>query len=196
MGGVPFFTEPGSDIGGQYGSIEEWTLNEPGEWASAKDYQTAKKELQQLWRAGEAINSRLINPVNLRLLETRAARFKPGCRVEKELAETCSRINSLFRQYPNRSIMDGVIPEIPGPDGEDRIYAEQYISFCWSQTQWTFEHLIDMINSYFNECGAIEEPCSLQFFDEPQKKENHDLHFETEFFELIDRIANDLNNLP
>jgi hypothetical protein len=52
-----------------------------------------------------------------------------------------------------------------------------------------------MVNCSFQECIAIDEPFSIQLFDSPQETEIHDLDFEKEFFELISRIIDDLNDL-
>lgn len=193
-GGIPFYDESDSFVGGQYDMIREWTINEPGEWET-EDYASAISDLNLLAHGGKVMYKRLSNPIHLKMFESRLSSYKAIIQQEEELLETCTRIYKLYKQYGARSIMDSVVTGIAYPSEEDRIYADQYISFCWSASNWTFDHLTEMVNCSFQECIAIDEPLSIQRFDSPQMTEIHNLDFEKEFFDLISRIIDDLNNL-
>jgi len=51
---------------------------------------------------------------------------------------------------------------------------------------------METVNCELQEYSEIDEPISMQLFDEPQNQITHDLSFEQEFFDLLNELSDNL----
>jgi len=100
---------------------------------------------------------------------------------------------SLYQQYPQRSVFDHIHSGLLYPQDEDRISAEQYISFYWSGNDCFQDCLFEMIDNHFQEIAYIDEPVHITLFDCLPSNVTPDFDFESRLFELIDNLSQLLN---
>jgi hypothetical protein len=72
---------------------------------------------------------------------------------------------------------------------EERIYAEEYVSFYWSGYDTLMESIYEMINCHFQEMGVTDEPSEVELFDQPQTTYAESFGFESRLFPLLNRLS-------
>ena len=192
VAGIPFFND--GFVGGEYDMIYEWYDSGSMDYDEA-DFAVVRETYRQKDYHGKKLLKSLRHSYHLQQFEARVKNFRAVGKKDKELLEVSKKLLSLYRQFPERSIMDNVFGNLIEPGEEERIYPDQYISFIWDGAGMVFDQLIESVNTSFQEMPAIEEPSAVQFFDRLPDSAQHDLFFEEQFFESLHLLADILFEL-
>lgn len=154
------------------------------------------KKFKELETVGDKLLKKINDPFQLQQLEKRVKKFVPTDKLDREILGAAKSILKIYRQFPDQTIFDHIPENLLHPEESDRITADQYISFYWSDengyiSDWIFEY----VNGCFENCGAIDEPVNYQVFDSPQKEPAHDLSFATAVFDTIENLCTVLNDI-
>lgn len=179
---IPYYTHSGCYLFWQYDMIAEWLLEDPDQYEK-QDLSVYMDQVQKAGRIGNFILGKICKAQQLMALRRRLDRFVPASAFDRSCMDLAHTVAGLMEQYRGRTLFDNMV--CPDDDHDCTIRAEQYINFFASCRGWLFEQLSEMVNSEFNECGYIEEPAIITFFDKPQKLLKDGLAFEREVFELI-----------
>jgi hypothetical protein len=76
------------------------------------------------------------------------------------------------------------------------VQMDKYLSFYWSWKGYSGEQLVEFANCDLSNAVEVEEPQSIQLFDNPQPEETHDFSFEDRLFDILDSFVYVLRNLP
>lgn len=199
LGGIPYFTENDCYIYYIYDMVSEYLLEEYSEEEQAEIFESICEEVLHRETAGNWLLSWISGKKTLEQLAGRTAAFRARDKTERSLLKIAQRVCRLMADYPHRSILDstygGMFTETRS-DGEtdSAVSVDQYISFIWSTRDSVYDQLMDSVNAELNELDSIDEPVSIQFFDAPQDAITHDLSFETEFFDLLNELSDNLDD--
>ena len=188
---VPFYTEPGSYVGCQYQMIEDW-VNDDQEDEGYRDEQL--DELYTMHNAGLKLHAQIGKPEYVERFGEIVLNFNPADDWEKDWQLLADEFLQLYRQYPERSIFDHIHSGLLYPEDEDRISADQYISFYWSGYGCLADTLFETIDCNFQEIAFMDEPMHLQKFDQLPETNNPDFDFENRLFDLLNKLAKRLND--
>ena len=193
VGGIPYHTESSSYLYYVYDRVAEWSLEEDC-FEEPEQQEFTLNHFAFMENAGAWLLEQIKQSRNLKLLAKRIERFKPCTQADKNLAVIADRIDRMMRAYPDRSIMNSIHDGLfETEEDAERIYAEQYLSFMWSFEDCLYDGLMDAVNSELQEFNEIDEPLTLQLFCSPQYAVSHDHSFETEFFDLLNDLSDNLN---
>lgn len=188
---IPFYTENGNYVGCQYQMIEDWINDEQED---EEDHQQQLDELYTLHNVGLKLHEQIRKPHYLEKFASIADNFNPVDEWEQVWQVLGAEFLALYRIYPQRSIFDNIHDGLLYPEDEDRISADEYISFYWSGNGALADTLFDTINCNFQEIAYMDEPIYLQKFDKLPESNIPDFEFENRLFELIDRFCKLLND--
>ncbi len=188
--GIPWHTDRGTYMNGCYEMLKEWYLEgeyEEGELADLLEHfekmETDSNRIYQLMR----------EPANLNEFADRVMNFKPATKEDQSLLELAKAAYDLYKKYPNRSIFGSIHDNLFDPEDEERIRPEHYLSFFWDENDFLYDHLIEYVNSYLQECAVMDEPVTIQFFDTKQETPLKGLQFENALFPLLEDCYTVLN---
>jgi len=188
---VPYFTGQDSYLASQYETLAQWVNDDD---AGDEDFREKQLgELYTLQNAGLKIYQQIIDPQRLAEFQKVIQDFKCTEQWQDEWHGLAVKFFELYQAYPQRSVFDHIHPELMDTDGEDRIYADWYISFYWSGNDCFQDCLFDMIDNHFQEIAYIDEPAHLTLFDSPPVNTSPDFDFETRLFDLINELSSLLN---
>jgi len=188
---IPFYTENYSFMDMQYQTLEDWLNDETCDEDDAEQKEWQELQIDQLYvlkNSGLHVYRLIIATEPLAQFGERVSKFADA-NFDVELAEVALAFYQLYHDYPTRSVFDNIRPDLYHPQEEERIRAEQYISFYWSGNDCFYDTLIDMIDTSFQEFGVIDEPLSVQVFDGSQPIQQEDFDFETRLFDLLNRLC-------
>ncbi|MES2278662.1 MAG: hypothetical protein V4592_21710 [Bacteroidota bacterium] len=188
---IPFYTENSSYLGGQYQMIEDWVNDDQDD---ADDRQSQLDELYTMHNAGLKLHEQIRNPHYLEQFSHIVSDFQPVDDWEKGWEAIAVEFLALYQKYPQRSIFDNIHSGLLYPEDEDRISADQYISFYWSGEGYLAETLFDTVNCNFQEIPYMDEPMHLQIFDRLPEHDKPDFDFEDRLFEQVWRFCKLLND--
>jgi hypothetical protein len=188
---IPFYTENGSYVGCQYQMIEDWVNDDQDD---EEDRQQQLDELYTMHNAGRKLHEQIRNTHYLERFACFVENFHPVDNWEKEWEAIGVEFLALYQSYPQRSIFDNIHSGLLYPEDEDRISADQYISFYWSGNACFTDTFFDTINCNFQEIAFMDEPMYLQKFDHPPEQNKPDFNFESRLFELVDGFCKLLND--
>jgi hypothetical protein len=189
--GIPFFSEPGSYLASEYEYIEQMVEDEQDE----EPYrQKQQNEIYTLKNAGIKLHRLINSPERLTAFEQTVLNFRHTDKWELDWELLAVDFLQLYQAYPSRNIFDHIHSGLLYPADEERISADQYISFYWSGDDCLQECLFDMINAYFQEIAYMDEPMHVQLFDEIPDNTNPNFDFETRLFDLINKLSKLLND--
>ena len=184
--GIPFFTDPGSYLASEYEYIEQMVEDEQDE----EPYrQKQKDEIYTLKNAGIKLHRLIEKPECLAAFEQTVLNFRHADTWELDWELVAVEFLQLYKAYPNRNIFDHIHSGLLYPADEDRITADQYISFYWSGDDCLAECLFDMVNCHFQEIAYMDEPMHLQLFDHLPENTTPDFDFESRLFDLINKLS-------
>lgn len=186
---IPFYTEQGY-LSYQYQTLEEWVNDDQEE---DEYHQVQLDELYLMQNAGQKIYMQIIKPESLSRFEIVIANFNASEDWLRDWQMVGNEFLSLYKQYPNRSVFDHIQSDLLYPEGEERIHADQYISFYWSGNDCFQDSLFEMIDNHFQEIAFMDEPAHVQLFDHLPENTIPDFDFETRLFELLDKLSQILN---
>lgn len=187
---IPFYTEEGSYLSYQYQILEDWVHDDQED---DEHQQVQLDTLYTLQNAGQKIHLQILKPENLHRFEHVVTQFNPSEDWLQDWHRLANEFLSLYKQYPKRSVFDHIHPDLLYPTDEDRIGAEQYISFYWSGNDCFQDTLFEMINNHFQEIAFMDEPSQVQLFDHFPETILPDFDFEKRLFELINQLSQILN---
>jgi hypothetical protein len=192
---VPFYTEQGSYLHNQYSYLDEM-INEDIENDEEEDAyrQEQLDELYTLQNAGIHLYRQISDPQKLEQMETTVLNYSNTENCNEDWAILAIEFVQLYNSYPTRSFFDNIRPDLCHPEIEERIYAEQYISFYWSGTDCLQDSLFEMINCDFQEKGITDEPIAVELFDTLTEKKNENFGFEIRLLALLNRLCELLSN--
>jgi hypothetical protein len=195
---IPFYAENGSFMDCQYDTLEQWVSEAEDEGNNDEEdkewRQQQEDTLYELRRAGGHIMPIIKNPDWLEKMYSVVMNYHHRDKHELEWELLAIEFLQLYRQYPKRSLADGIHEDLVYPDEEERIMVSEYMSFYWSDKDCFQHELLEMINCSFQERPVMDEPNAIHFFDtmpDPQKK---DFEFENRLFDLIERLRDLLND--
>lgn len=200
VGGVPYHTENDCYLYYMYNMVSEFLLESEAEQGETEALETYAAEIQQMEIAGIWLLEKIADRKNLDLLAQRTKAYRPKTKAEEQLSKIAQRVCNLLENYPSRSIVDSIYGGMFTEGSEEEcastaVSADQYISFIWSRRDSLYDQLMDAVNAELNELDSIDEPVSIQFFDAPQASINHNLFFEAEFFDLLNELSDNLDDL-
>lgn len=154
------------------------------------------KKFKELKTVGDKLLKKINDPFQVEQLKKRVKQFVPADKFDKQILGVAKSALKIYGQFPNQTIYDHIPEHLLYPEEFDRITADQYISFYWSDendyiSNWVFEY----VNGCFENCGAIDEPVNYQVFDSPQKEPAHDLSFAKAVFGTIEKLCTALNDI-
>jgi hypothetical protein len=188
---VPFYTEPDSYVGCQYQMMEDW-VNDDQEDEGYRDAQL--DELYTMHNAGLKLHTQISKPEYVERFADTVGNFNPADDWEKDWLCMADEFLQLYRQYPERSIFDHIHSGLLYPEDEDRISADQYISFYWSGNGELTDTLFETVDCNFQEIAYMDEPMHLQKFDRLPETVIPDFEFENRLFDLLNKLAKRLND--
>ena len=204
--GIPWYTDRGSYLGGQYNYVEEMINEDEYNYANGDadgdensvDEDKAYREIQlgelyTLQNAGHHLFDKISDPQCLERMEELVLKYVDAENSDKEWAILAIEFVQLYRQYPERSFFDHIHPELHYPEIEERIDAEQYISFYWSGNDTLTDTVFEIINCDLQEKGVTDEPITIEVFDTLENKGTDNFGFETRLLALINRLVDLLN---
>jgi hypothetical protein len=187
---VPYYTEQDSYLASQYETLDQWVNDDQDE----EPYR--QKQLDELYlmkNSGLKIYAQIIDPQRLATFESVVEGFAPLESWQSDWKSVAHGFLRLYKQYPKRSVFDHIHSDLLYPQDEDRIYADQYISFYWSGNDCFQDCLFDMIDNHFQEIAFMDEPAHVNLFDCPPTNTTPDFDFETRLFDLINELSRLLN---
>ena len=195
---IPFYAECGSFMDCQYDTLEQWISEAEDEGNNDGEdkawHQQQEETLYELRRAGGHILPIIKNPEWLTKMERIITNYhhRDGHELEWELLAI--EFLQLYRQYPKRSLADGIHEDLVYPDEEERIRVCEYMSFYWSDKDCFQHELLEMINCSFQERPVMDEPTAVYYFDTLPDPDRKDFDFENRLFDLIERLRDLLND--
>lgn len=191
IGSIPYFGDNSSYLYYVYQMVYDWYRDEEI-CEDPNEYQYIVDHIHLVERESSNLLKYLSDKDQLAFLDVRVSQFCPKTKAEENLMAIAIRVSALFEKFPIRSIMDSIEDDLNSIDKEGRISAEHYLSFIWSGEDSLYDQLMETVNCELQEYNEIDEPMSIQLFDQPQNKITHDLSFEQEFFELLNELSDNL----
>ncbi|MBW7892821.1 MAG: hypothetical protein H3C48_17710, partial [Chitinophagaceae bacterium] len=190
---IPWMDEGAGFLSYCYQVLQEWEL-ETAENEQDEVYRDdIIKRFTTLQKGCAAVYQQIIQPQHLAEWESRIQQFAPATETQQNLLAVAESLFALYRKYPHRNAIDYLVDDLYPKEEDDHITPYHYLSFFWDSSDDTYDHLMEYINSYLQECTIIEEPAACQFFDKPQAAISHDLDFEHRLFTGIDDLITVLN---
>lgn len=184
---VPYFRQQGSYLYWLYEMHREWTEQDE----DREEKEIYVREFDKAEGIGDFMEQKIFNRMNLEVFEERLNGFKSRDAFDTLCMDTAKKAFALFIDYPNESIFRNA-PTHDGEEDEDTesesIGMEKYISFISDTKGWLYESIEEIINSEFNEYGAMDEPTILKCFDGEELTQNS-LDFESRLFALLDELC-------
>jgi hypothetical protein len=189
----PFFADNATSLGNAYCYIEEWIDSSPDDWEE-EDFREIKRQFKTIKKGGKKIKRLISKPLTAVLLEKKIQACKIIDEKDERLHKIAAMTISLWKNFPSANLISSIPHAFTEPQIEDRVYFDDYISFIWDTNDSVYDHVLDYMNSNLQERGWKDEPLSIQLFDQPHNVVQHDLAFETGLFDLIEELADFLNN--
>ncbi len=195
---IPFYAQSGTFMDYQYDTLEQWVSETEDEGNTDEEDKAWRQQqedtLYELRRSGGHIMPVIKNPDWLKRMYTIVTNFHHRDKHELEWELLGIEFLQLYRQYPKRSLADGIHEDLVYPDEEERIRADEYTSFYWSDKDCFQHELLEMINCSFQERPVMDEPTAVYYFDTLPDPDRKDFDFENRLFDLIERLRDLLNN--
>ena len=190
VGKMPYYADSSTYLYYCYATLKQWVIDDGEEDEKAENL----ADLKNAFHAGKIIQRKISNPCQLPRFKKRVATFMPSSEWEESLLQVSREAFELYFDFPERSISDMIMPGLLDPLTEERMYPEQYLSFFWDDSVWLYDSMMEFVNADLQELTVMDEPLTVQLFDAPQSKEEHDLSFAERLFKLADQLAYVLNN--
>ena len=189
--GIEFYTDDSSWLYYIYEMTREF-LREGDEF-TPEEYQSNMAEIRVANKWGKNIRLKIAKDIHLAELDKRIAQFNPANAFQIKLLEV-SRLISQLNQMDD-SIYSYLKPGLLNPDEETRMGFDQYLTFYWGDDDsWLGENIGYSIQTDLQEVGHIDHALTCQFFDKPQKAEQHNHEYPKAFFDAIEQLCDLLFN--
>ena len=191
---IPYYTNEETYLYWIYEMHKDWIEDEE----DAEESQVYKKELAISDYAGEKMEKKLRNPINLEVFKQRLNHFKIRDTFDQKCWETACKAFEIYSDYPNYSIFRNAPNRYGHSPYQDDYYdeaitMEKYISFISNTNGALYDQIESSINAEFNEYGIIEEPTIYRNIDGTEIT-NDNFDFENRLFELINDLGGILNS--
>lgn len=203
---IDWLTEQGGYLNGQYSYVEEmihedeydYEIREDDTIGTEADEDKAFREVQlaeiyTLTNAGHHLHRKINHSETLKQIEDIIMQYAHNEQRDNDWAILAIEFVELYRQYPERSFFDHIHPDLYYPEIEERICADQYISFYWSGNDCLYDTVSDIIDCEFQEKGVTDEPITVEIFDSLEHKGTDNFGFEARLLALINQLVDLLN---
>jgi len=188
--GIPFYAMPGTYLYDEYDMLLQWVLEADDDDEEQKAIQEEQvEEMDLLLGAGSDLLVLLQQPERLQNFEAHIVAYRNCPEWHAEMEGIATDCLFLYQNFPNRSIMDNIKPDLLGDDDDYTIRAGNYISFYWSGYDGFYDMLLEMVNNEFQESSHKDEPMLVQVFDGSEVTAPASLDYEKALFALLDRIC-------
>ncbi|SHM93692.1 hypothetical protein SAMN05216524_104182 [Mucilaginibacter sp. OK098] len=193
---IPLYSDYETFLADQYRYVEDM-INE--EMCEDDAEETAYKEeqldeLSTLQNSGIKLGRLMAEKVRLENIEDIVLSYANAEVRDNDLAILAIEFVQLYKAYPNRNMFDAIRPDLYYPEVNERIRADEYISFYWSGNDSVIETVMSMIDCTFQEMGITDEPIDVVLFDNSETAKQESFGFESLFFPLLDRLCTFLNH--
>jgi hypothetical protein len=193
---IPFYAEQGSYMSQQYDYMDELIHEDLDGEDNEEEKEHRQEQLDELYVLSNA-GIHLFRSLNekhwMDRMEAIVTGYARTAQAENEWAVLAIAFLQLYQQYPNRSFFDHIRPDLFHPEIEERIDAEQYVSFFWSGYDSLYDTMLEMIDCDLQEKAIADEPITVQLFDTLENKTNENFGFETRLFALLNKLCELLN---
>jgi len=192
---VPMYSEFGTFLCDQYNYVEEM-INEEMDEEDKEEMGYREEQLDELFtlkNTGIHLARLMADKSRMEKIEDTVLDYANSEARDNDLAILAIEFVQLYKAYPDRSIFDAIRPDLYYPEVNERIKAEEYISFYWSGSDTVIETVMSMIDCSFQEMGITDEPIDVVLFDNPDITTQESFGFESRFFPLLDRLCTFLN---
>ncbi|UOE52547.1 hypothetical protein MTO98_15835 [Mucilaginibacter sp. SMC90] len=192
---IPMYSEYGTFLSDQYNYVEEM-INEDMNEDDKEEMVYKEEQLDELFtlkNTGIHIGRLIGDKAKLDAMEDTVLAYANADERDNDLAILAIEFVQLYKAYPDRSIFDAIRPDLYYPEVNERIKAEEYISFYWSGSDSIIETVMSMIDCSFQEMGITDEPIDVVIFDQTDIDTTESFGFESRFFPLLDRLCTFLN---
>jgi len=189
---IPIYTDYSSFLGEQYRYTEDMINEEMSEDEDDEENAYRNSQLDELYsmqNSGLHLQRLMNEKARVEHFADTVLAYADAEVRDNDLAILAIEFVQLYQAYPNRSCFDDIRPDLYYPDVEERIKAEEYISFYWSGNDSLIETIHEMINCGFQEMGITDEPVDVKIFDKDLPDETESFGFESRFFPLLNRLA-------
>ena len=192
---IPMYSDYNTFLADQYRYVEDMINEEIYEDdAEEKAYKEEQlTELSMLQNSGIKLGRLMDEKERLEQMEDTILNYANAEVRDNDLAILAIEFVKLYKAYPNRNMFDSIRPDLYYPEVNERIKADEYISFYWSGDDMVIETVMSMIDCSFQEMGITDEPIDVVLFDNPDLAEQECFGFESRFFPLLDRLCIFLN---
>lgn len=193
--GVPHFSSDYSYLADQYAMLEDWWVNDEGYSEDEQERAEHIAFFAELEQRGKVSLMMVGERENLNKFAQRVENFSANTQAEWAFENTAREFFKLYADYPTRNLNENNYPPFGLDEDEPTIRLEQYLHFFWDFDQIVHQQFMDCINAELNECGAIDEPTTFQYFDTPQMAATHEHDFEIRLFSLLHELTDNLIDL-
>lgn len=192
---VPLYTQYDTFLFDQYRYVEDM-INEEMQEDDEEENKYRQEQLDEIYtlqNSGIQLGRLMGDKVRLEQMEDTVLNYSCCEERDNDLAIMAIEFVQLYRAYPNRSVFDTIRPDLYYPEVNERIGADQYISFYWSGNDTLIDTVESMIDCTFQEMGITDEPIDVLLFDNPETAKQESFGFESRLFPLLDRLCTFLN---
>lgn len=201
---VPLFSDFDTFLFDQYRYVEDMINEENYEYENESEengslseeanYRRVQlDELYTLQNNGIQLGRLMAEKSRLERMEETVLDYANSGTKDHDLAILAIEFLQLYKAYPERRLFAGIRPDLYHPEIEERIRAQEYISFYWSGNDTVIETVMSMIDCSFQEMSITDEPVNLRIFDTADQSKSESFGFESRFFPLISRLCTFLN---
>ena len=192
---IPMYSDYNTFLADQYRYVEDM-INEEMNEDDAEDTACKEEQLDELstlQNSGIKLGRLMDEKHRLENIEDIVLNYANSEVRDNDLAILAIEFVQLYQAYPTRNMFDAIRPDLYYPNINERIKADEYISFYWSGNDTVIETVMSMIDCSFQEMGITDEPIDVVLFDNPETAEQESFGFESRFFPLLDRLCTFLN---
>lgn len=194
--GIPMYTERNSYLADVYSILHQWvddTEAERTEQETAQYY----REFRRADAVGYHMQRKLRQPLRIIKLSRYVQEFKPVGPWQNRLRELAGDFLALGQKFPRRCFFRDIPTGIWEEDmeDEDRIRKDNYLSFVYDNDGCLGEEMEDYVNTSLQDCPVVDEPVTVQYFNEPQPVELHDATYQKTCLFLLNEFCHLLNDL-
>lgn len=192
---IPMYSDYNTFLADQYRYVEDMINEEMNEDDAEETAYREEQldELSTLQNSGIKLGRLMGEKHRLENIEDIVLNYANAEIRDNNLAILAIEFVQLYKAYPNRTIFDAIRPDLYYPEINERIKAEEYISFYWSGNDSVIETVMSMIDCSFQEMGITDEPIDVVLFDNTEISKQETFGFESRFFPLLDRLCTLLN---
>jgi hypothetical protein len=193
---IPMYSEYGTFLADQYNYVEEM-INEEMNEEDQEEMGYREEQLDELFtlkNKGIHIGRLIAEKSRLETIEDAVLNYANSASRDNDLAILAIEFVQLYKAYPDRNVFHAIRPDLYFPEVNERIRAEEYISFYWSGTDTVIETVMSMIDCSFQEMGITDEPIDVLLFDKTDLTKQESFGFESRLFPLLDRLCTFLNS--